>query len=168
MNQYFPNRDGECFTSSLANAILVEFNDRETASKIYEKSNILMQDNGGTLVTTWPYLVAKLSDHKYQGRLHILPDSIQVALETALEKFSSRQIKLYEKVMVYEQEKENIVTGTSFEIQEPTILCLHQPEGGHAMVHLGADNYIDNGVEKIIDLDPLQIQGVLKVIKRGE
>ena len=161
MAKYDVNRDGECFLSSLANAILVEFDDNKTAAKVYEegRKHNLVQINVGTIATTWPNLVRELSEGKYIGELYCHPDYSSNTLEFVTERFTREQLAIYNKVI----EQQNIHIGTFFEIDEPVILALKKTETGHAIVDLGDNKYIDNGIEKTINLDSDEIKAVFKV-----
>lgn len=161
--RYFKNSVGECFISSLANLLLLKFQDEEIARKIitWEIYEGIIKPNGATALGTWPYVVDQLTQSKYIGTLFTTEEIMKEAGESVKREFSSVDFDLYRRIVDEERTAGRIITGKKYDGPSPVILGIGDPcfgGRGHAVVAIGDYYYekdfevsfIDNGEESVL------------------
>ena len=161
---YFPNRDGECFFTSLANILLYKYNDQKIAKKVINdcRSHPLVFPNGGTLGTTWPFFTKYLSEGKYYGQLYVGPSYIENHETFAESLYDKETFELYEYSVF--DELDSIIETGSYSGETPTIIALSLENTHHAIVDLGDDKIINDGVVQTVE-DISNIIAILQVTK---
>lgn len=156
--EYFKRENLGCFICSLANAILAEFNDINTAKLICRNSKthpLVLGDY--TLAGTWPFLASELSGQRYSGTLYATPDiipSIYKVPESVEE--SKKELYIQAIDMALTEEKINLeghYTGNC-----PVLLAISREED-HVVVMLDKWHIIDNGFLRKISLARLVAEG---------
>ena len=169
MKDYFPNRTGECFSSSVANLLMHQYGDIETANSFFNKApkHSLTTNDGETLICTWPYLVDDLTNGKYTGTLSINTSAEKILnMRGEIENISPKE---YKEAVRYSLDAGRIfLDGLVFQTAPMLISMITGPGNGHVVVylgqdHLGNEHYIDNGNINTKSLEGHTIVGFFKV-----
>lgn len=165
--QYYPNRDGECFLSSLANALIVQFDDLECANRVYRegREHPFVADNGGTLAILWPYLCLELTDNKYTGQMYCDEKFVLGSEKLAKKAYCLKQLHEYKRIVCEYVSSGKIIFSTGYDGPDPVILSLEGLVVGHAVVALNTKSIIDNGIMRNVSLEGIEIAGVLRLEK---
>jgi hypothetical protein len=167
INPYFPNRDGECVISSLANLILVQYNDKVTAKNLYaySRQHPLVLANGGTLLPAIPQIVKDLSKNKYRATL-CLTDKLAATQNTLAERvYTPGNLALYQLAEQTARELRSINNET-FAGSPPVLIATESlPGGNHVYVYLGENNFISNGKTTYMDPNMITIDATVQLEK---
>ena len=163
--QYFPNRNLECFSSSLAN-LLMEKKDRKLAKSVFEnyRSHPLVGDSGVMHLGISTRLVHDLTKGKYEATLYcedLMTDLKQLTDATFPE--------ITDKIVKIVQEEFNtgkvVINPGTVNYEYPAMLYLKGDIRSHWVVDAGNTLIIDNGQKKHIPYDSIGAKAVL-VIKQ--
>jgi hypothetical protein len=161
MTEYFKNKTGgECFICSLANLLLVQFDDRKTAEFIYHNAKnhpFVFED--GIYALDWPRITSDLSRGKYEGTLYVPPSALDELGKLEELVSPGKNPVLYKKAI-----EESLRLGWIRSVDRyngcyPVILAIYGWEESHAVVVLNRKKLIDDGFVKEINMNKLKSQG---------
>jgi hypothetical protein len=163
---YFPNRSWrtECGITSLANLIYYEYDDFETAMKIFlnSKKSSLVGRTGNTHLALFPAILEELSEDKYYGLCQLNPDQSLFRHFDSLKGCSSNLLKDSVKTHL---EKGSYNFSENITFQDPYMLLLSNSASGHALVNAG-NYFIDNGDIQELMPKGFYISGAFKAFKK--
>ncbi len=171
MTDYYPNRTGECFTSSLANLLLYQFGDERSAQRVFEggRQHPLILPDGGTLIQAWPFLAGDLTQGRYDARLYARFSSVYGLLRapSQIPNIPPDVIPLYQQA-IWHSVWGMIDNSGHYAGPSPILLSLDlAPETpgqrGHVIIECGNGHFIDNGRFGKGDLSGYTIKGILRV-----
>jgi hypothetical protein len=128
---YFPNRDKECFISSLANLVYYKFKDFKSAKDIFinSKEHPLVGDRGKIEMLCAPLILEELSERKYSGLLYFKPHKTIGSIFFDKNGVSSELIK-----KAYNYSFENKLFCYDIKMDNPCIFLLENERSQHALV----------------------------------
>jgi len=167
-SEYFPNRDYECFGSSLANLLLL-YGDRTMAQRCYDRlrEHEYTRSEGLMSLVLAPTLIMELTGGTYDGILHV---GRLIDLEASVERIFAEGTDAVLKDIEADIEGGRIIehgTNFSFSSNAAVLLILENDalESGHCIVQKGEAQYIDNGIEVETLREGYKVTGIIEVVR---
>ncbi|USN45072.1 MAG: hypothetical protein H6502_03340 [Candidatus Woesearchaeota archaeon] len=168
MDRWFGTEGRDCCAiCSLANLILIKYNDMLGASRMYFRGLIhpLTTPTGNVFLSTIPELVSFATNGAYVARLYTSETLVTFPNEFAMEVYSSEQYAQMQSLADRLVKEGAIEIGDEFDVDSPCLILVPHPrsELGHALVVVAPNLYLDNGMLSTIDTD-FHSEGVSGVV----
>lgn len=169
---YFPNRDGECYGSAVANALLL-LGDNQSAKRFFDlyRNHSFVDPDGGSFALLWPRILKELTDGKYEAKLHV---DIHENLEQLVKKTYPHHWQEVLKVIEEEKSSGRIVEFPEELTYSPPAIILTKKNGeSHAILdastlisprpNKGYGTFIDDGIERTTAYEDVIMRAIMEI-----
>lgn len=169
---YFPNKDGECFGSAVANALLL-LEDNKSAERFFDLYRLhpYVDSDGGSFALLWPKILNESTYGKYEGKLYI--DVHENLEQLVKEQYPKRWKEVLR--MIEEEKSYGRVVGFPEELTyfPPAIILAEKKGIPHAILdasnmlskypNKGYGTFIDNGIERTTAYKNVKMRAIMEV-----